>query len=206
MKLQRTSFNLFELGAVLCAFFVPQPALAFDQALSDEAIREAYFLGQDADRSADFLSHYVQGLPMPDNGPDISQIELRTPYAQIVQISQQHPNGYSAQQAATDYHRRGDYLQVRVQVMFTPTSAGGGEDYWRRVSVGLVQKRHMAAQSVTGSPIYATDRDGDSAWIIGANVLVVFAAAPVDSGSVQVEAIAPGGSAVHATFDLGGLR
>jgi hypothetical protein len=124
MKLLRTSCNLFELGAVLCALFVPQPAVAFDQALSDEAVREAYFLGQDADRSADFLSNYVQALPMPDRGPDISQIELRTPYAQIVQISQQHPNGYSAQQAAADYRRRGDYLQVRVQVMFTPTDAG----------------------------------------------------------------------------------
>jgi hypothetical protein len=92
--------------------------------------------------------------------------------------------------------------------LFVPQQAlaFGGEDYWRSVSVGLVQKSHMAAQSVTGSPIYATDRDGDSAWIIGANVLVVFAVAPVDSGSVQIEAIAPGGSAVHATFDLGELR
>jgi hypothetical protein len=131
---------------------------------------------------------------------------LRTPYAQVVEISEQHPNGYSAQQAAGDYRKRGDSVLVRVQVMFTPTSQGGGEDYWRSVSVGLVQTNHMAAQSVSGTPIYATDRDGDSAWIIGASVLVVFPAAPVGSRSVQVEAIAPGGPAVYATFDLGELR
>src|ERR1035438_3232358 len=113
---------MLEAAVAVCALLAPQPALAFDRGLSEETVREAYFLGQDADRAADFLSSYVQSLATPDAGPDISQIELRTPYAQVVEISEQHLNGYSAQKAAVDYHRRGDYLLVRVQVMFTPTS------------------------------------------------------------------------------------
>jgi hypothetical protein len=206
MKSYRRLFTMLEVGATVCMLLVPQPALAFDQTLSDEAVREAYFLGQDSDRAADFLSSYVQELPVPDTGPDVSQIELRTPYAQVVHVSLHHRSGYSAQRAAADYKQRGDFLLARVQVMFTPTYTGGGADFWRSVSVGLLQKSHMSAQSVSGQPIYATNRDGDNAWIIGANVLVVFAIAGVESDSVQVEAIPPGGSPVHATFDLNALR
>jgi hypothetical protein len=193
---------IFIVGALLVA----QPALAYDHPLTDEAVRDAYFLGQDADRAADFLSKYVQTPPLPDNGPHVSRIELSTPYAQVVEVSQQHSVGYSAQDAAADYKKRGDTILVSVQIMFTPTYLSNDENYWSTVPVGLVQKTHIAARSVSGQAIYAVDHDGDSSWVIGANVYVVFGVKGVASDTLQVEVIPPGGAAVHATFDLSDLK
>lgn len=204
MRFSRKLFSGMQLAAAVCSLLLPQLGFAYEQPLTDESVREAYFLGQDADRAADFLAQYVKSLPVPDNGPDVAEIELQTPYAQVVEVSREHSVGYSAQQAAADYKQRGDSIQVRVKVLFTPTYTGG-DDYWRGVSVGLVQNKHMAATGVSGQPIYAADHDGDSFWIIGAMVFVQFSVAGVDSDTVQIEVIPPGGAAVHAEFDLDGL-
>jgi hypothetical protein len=190
----------------VCMAFAPQLAFGYDYPLSDDAVREAYFLGQDVRSVNSFLSQYVQALPVPGSGPHVAEIELSTPYAQVVEASALHTVNYSAQDAAEEYRRRGDFILVRVKVLFTPTYADPGDDFWRYVAVGLVQKKHMAATSVSGEPIYASDQDGDSSVAIGANVLVQFSVAGVASGSVQVEVIPPGGSPVHATFDLKTLR
>jgi hypothetical protein len=205
MKFPRKFFTTIQIGVAVCSLAMPQSGFAYSHPLTDEAVRDAYFLGQDSERSATFLADYLQSLRLPDRGPHVAQIELSTPYALVVRTSQQHPTGYSAQQAAADYKQRGDYILVRVQIMFTPTYTGG-EDYWRTVPVGLVQKKHMAARSVSGEALYATDHDGDRAWLIGANVFVVFSVDGVDSDTVQVEVEPPGGTTVHATFDLDRLN
>lgn len=77
--------------------------------LSDEAVREAYFLGQRNDeKTARFLETYRRHLPMTESGLYVSEIELFTPYAETVDLSRQRTFGYSAQQAAREYCDRGD--------------------------------------------------------------------------------------------------
>jgi hypothetical protein len=205
MRSPRNFLTLIQAGVAVASLLAPQLGFAYDHPLRDDAVREAYFLGQNPDQAAQLLSRYVQSLPVPESGPHVAQIELSTPYAQVVEVSQQHSVGYSAQDAAADYKKRGDFILVRVQVMFTPSYSDRGEGFWRDVSVGLVQKDHMAARSVSAELLYSGDRDGDS-WIIGANVFVVFSVAGVESDSVQVEVVPPEGETVRATFDLDGLR
>ena len=143
---------------------------------------------------------------MPDSGPDVSEVALSTPYAQVVEVSAQHSVGYSAERAAEDYQKRGDFIAVRVKVLFTPTYPDPGDDFWRSVSVTLVQnKKYMSATSVSGEPIYADAAD-DSEVSIGANVYTQFSLAGIKSDSVEVVVGPPGGDAVHATFDLSSLR
>jgi hypothetical protein len=204
MRFSRGVFLAMQLSAAVFGLLVPELGFAYDHPLADEAVRDAYFLGQDLDRSNDFLAQYTQSLPVPDNGPQVAEIELLTPYAQVVQVSRSHPMGYSAQQAAADYKKRGDSIQVRVKVLFTPTYTGA-DDFWRGVSVGLVQKKHMAATGVSAQLLYASDADGDYSWVIGANVFVQFSVSGVEADSVDVEVIPPGGAGVRATFDLGRL-
>src|SRR5690348_7329060 len=68
-----------------------QPLLAFSTPLSEEAIREAYFLGQRRDEStAAFLSKYIHELPPPNYGPHILSITTYTPFAQAVLDSSRH--------------------------------------------------------------------------------------------------------------------
>jgi hypothetical protein len=68
----------------------------------------------------------------------------------------------------------------------------------------LVQKNHMAATGVSAQLLYASDPDGYS-WVIGADVFVEFTVAGVESDSVDVEVVPPGGVGVRASFDLGRL-
>ena len=203
MKFHRGVFFAMQVGAALFGLLVPQVGFAYDHPLTDEAVRDAYFLGQDLDRSNDFFAQYTQALPVPDSGPQVAEIELLTPYAQVVEVSHEHPMGYSAQQAAADYKKRGDSIQVRVKVLFTPTYTGA-DDFWRGVSVGLVQKKHMAATGVSAQLLYASNPDGYT-WVIGADVFIEFSVAGVESDSVDVEVVPPGGAGVRSTFDLGRL-
>ncbi|MGA8105001.1 MAG: hypothetical protein WB869_22795 [Candidatus Acidiferrales bacterium] len=206
MSFARRLLSMIQLGVAVWSALTPQLALAYDHPLSDGAVREAYFIGQNTDRANTFLSQYAQALPVPHGGAHVAEIELSTPYAQVVEISAQHTPDYSAQQAALDYRKRGDFIVVRVKILFTPTYTGGSDDFWRHVSVGLVQKKHMAATSVDGQPLYTADRDGDNPVLIGANVFVQFSVDGVESNYVQVEVVPPEGLWVHATFDLSNLR
>ena len=102
--------------------FLFATAVAYEVPLDPHSVRDAYFLGQRNDeKTARFLDAYVKHLPPPEKGPDISEIQLLTPYAQVVELSRQKTVGYSAQQAEQDYRERGDRIRVRVRIEFTAT-------------------------------------------------------------------------------------
>jgi hypothetical protein len=206
MRFYRRLAFVTQLAAAIWVAFLPPLAFAYDHPLSDEAVREAYFIGQDVKNVNQFLAPYVKSLPVPDSGPQIAEIALSTPYAQVVEASSQHSVGYSDQQAAADYRKRGDFIAVRVKVLFTPTYPDPGDDFWRSVSVTLIQKKPMGATHVSGEPIYLDGLAGDGVVSIGANVYVQFSLAGVKSDSVRVDVRAPKGDTVHATFDLSSLR
>ena len=113
----RSSLSL--LGAAL---LLTSSAPAFQTSLSDESIREAYFLGQRNDATtASFFNPYLRLLPKPDKGAFIAEVEVYTPYVQLVETSRRRSMGYSAQQAALDYRHNQHKLYVRVRIDFTPT-------------------------------------------------------------------------------------
>lgn len=206
MKFRRRLLGLLQLCAALGAAFNPRVALAYEHPLSEDVVREAYFVGQDVKNVSKFFAQYTQGLPVPPDGPYVAEIALSTPYAQVVEVSARHSVGYSDLQAAEDYGKRGDFIAVRVKVLFTPTYTGRPVDFWRDFSVGLVQKeRHMAATSVDSQPIYASNVSGGN-WVVGANMSLRFSVVGVESSLVQVEVVPPEGPTVHATFDLKHLR
>src|SRR4029077_20212211 len=93
---------------------------AFSSPLSDEAIREAYFLGQRRDEStARFLDKYKQHLAPPETGPYIASVELLTPFARVILRSSQQTIGYSAQQAAAEYRGKEERVAITVEVLLT---------------------------------------------------------------------------------------
>jgi hypothetical protein len=152
----RPGLNPFAVLAV--SFLLIPPASAFDSPLSPEAVRDAYFLGQRNNESTlSFFSQYVKTLPAPDKGPYISEVEIYTPYSQIIEHSRRLSGSYSAQQAELDYRHGHDKLYVRVRINFTDTyglelyrSAKGDKqlsgrdeplpDFYRDFRVGLSQR------------------------------------------------------------------
>ena len=147
--------------AVLAAglLFVPFSS-AFQSPLSDEDIRDAYFLGQrNNEVTANLFGSYLRILPPPKSGPYISEVEVYTPYSQLVEWSRIHSVGYSAQQATKDYRATSDSIFVRIRIDFTSTYGAfelyrsgrlldspkrGSEsprpDYYRDFRAGLLQK------------------------------------------------------------------
>src|ERR1700736_3907292 len=111
-----TAFNL----ALLLSFNF----FAYDTPLSDEAIREAYFLGQRHDQTlVSFLDRYSRYFPIPKTGPHISSITFLTPYAAFAESSSHHIGAYSAQEALLDYRARPETIKIIVEIHLT-TSYG----------------------------------------------------------------------------------
>ncbi len=142
------------------ALLLVPPSLAFQSPLSDEDIRDAYFLGQRNDEAtANLFLTYLKMLPAPKSGPYVSEVEFYTPYSQLVERSRLHSVGYSAQQATKDYRATSDSIYVRIRIDFTSTYGAfelyrsgrlldapkrGSEtqrpDYYRDFRAGLAQK------------------------------------------------------------------
>jgi len=199
-------------------------AFAFETPLSDKTIREAYFLGQHHDASTQAaLKPYIHTLPAPKSGPYISEIRVLTPYAQVIQASSAQSSGYSAQQAAADYHSHRDTIVVRFHIEFTPTYGYvepsrvpegrandqgvslRSEDFWQAFRTGLSQNdQWIEPLARDGEPIYA--RTSDSGEMVGAYIWVTYDAAEVRSDPVIAEIMTPDGQHVTSTFDLSVLR
>src|SRR5437879_11542562 len=125
------------IASVLLALVLSTPStFAFDTPLSDEAVREAYFLGQRRDDTmATFLNKYTKFLSPPKTGPHIYSVTFFTPFALLVQQSSQHTSGYSAQQSALDHRDQGEFVGSVVRGQLTdsygpfiarPTSSRSG--------------------------------------------------------------------------------
>src|SRR5216683_1316585 len=113
--------SVHPIAAVFATVLLLTPySFAFDTPLSDQAVREAYFLGQRGDETmATFLNKYTKYLEAPKTGPDISSITVFTPFALLVQQSSQHSSGYSAQQAALDHRDQAEFVRIIVQIQLT---------------------------------------------------------------------------------------
>jgi len=115
------SARLLATACSAVALLAPS-SLAFDSPLSEEAVREAYFLGQHNNQSTlSFFDPYVRTLPVPEKGPYIAEVEVYTPYVQIIEASRRRTMGYSAQQAEQDYRHHHVKLYIRVRIDFTDT-------------------------------------------------------------------------------------
>src|SRR4029077_10566584 len=101
------------------ALVLAPSSFAFDATLSDEAVREAYFLGQRHDESmARLLSRYTRYLPPPESGPHIFSVTFLTPFALLVRQSSR-TSGSSAQQAEKDHRVDDEIVAIRVEILLT---------------------------------------------------------------------------------------
>lgn len=196
-----------------------QSAASYVYPISEEAVREAYFFGRSTDREkvANFLGQYLRRFALPNNCPCVLEIELRTPYEQVVLRSLENSTiGYSAQQAQKDYAAEPGLLVVRVLVSPGPTPSGSitrpsydkgrfvdpREDFWREFRFRVVQQRSIEPMIVKARPLYSRRGKG----LGGAEVLLEFGAKQFVSRMAQVEVTTPEGQTVKAEFDLDKLK
>jgi hypothetical protein len=213
------------IAAVLVALMFSTPSsFAFDTPLSDEAVREAYFLGQRHDDTmATFLNKYTKYLEAPKTGPDIASVTVFTPFALLVQQSSQHTSGYSAQQAALDHRDQAEFVRIIVQIQFTdsygpyivrPTGTRSGSpkgfvprpyDFWKDFDVQVSSKdKNLEPFSSSGQPLLLCDEGGCT--LTGATLQFDFSAGDFSSGSATIDVNPPEGDPVSIDFDLDHLR
>jgi hypothetical protein len=213
------------LAPVLAAFLLlTSSAFAFDSPLSDQAVREAYFLGQRRDESmANILNKYTRLLSPPDSGPQIFSVTFLTPFALVVQQSSQHVN-YSAQQAEKDHHADDEIVAITIQILLTqsygafitrPTGPRSGSpigiqlrnpDFWKDFNYSVFDdEKEFKVDSPAGEPTYRCDGDG-GCNLTGATVHFQLPAKLFVSGDATVEIDPKVADPTFVDFDLASLR
>jgi len=214
------------VSSLLATFLAATPSLAFNSPLSDEAIREAYFLGQRHDGSfARLLDRYSKSLPPPKSGPYIRSIRFLTPFAQLVHYSDAFVGNYSAQQAALDHRDHPETVEISVEILLTgsygaiiaaPASPRAdrpqayqlrSHDFWKEFQVEVFEGDETRAPThFTGEPTVQCSRYGYNCNLIGAMLHLEFPAAALNSESATIRVIPPEGPEVSVDFDLTALR
>ena len=215
-----SSSSRSSLAMLAAALLMTSVAFAFDAPLSDEAVREAYFLGQRRDdTTARLLETYRHYFPAPESGPHVFAVELFTPYAQAVEASSKHSLDYSAQQAKKDYQARGDSLRVGVYVRYTPTY-GPGFPYtpnkvpgqtgtWKDFQVRLtLNGETLESRSVRyeGTHIGTGGGKGGGSRATGFIIWQEYDASNPASTDAAVEIDTSDGQHIVVSFDLSHLR
>ena len=213
------------VAAIAVTLVLVQPLFAFDSPLSEEAIREAYFLGQRRDDTmARALDKYTLYLDAPETGPDIASVTFFTPFALAVQSSSQHSSGYSAQQAQIDHRAQKETVKIIVTILLTksysnvivrPASARSNSptglaprpyDFWKDFDVQTtVDEKMVKPFSSSGHPnVQCSDQGGCD--LTGATIELEFLADSFASTSAVILITPPEGDPVQVDFDLTSLR
>lgn len=205
------------------ALLLVPPCFGYDTPVSDQAVREAYFLGQRRDESMyAFLNKYTKRLPAPKTGPHIASITFFTPFALLVQYSSRQSD-YSAQRAAIDHKGHNEIVEIQVEIQFTqsygailatPSHSRSGSptavqlrspEFWRAFKYRIFDgNEEITTEDISGEPQYQCSEGGCS--LAGATVYIQFPATAFKSDSADVEVTPREGDPVSVDFDLSSLR
>lgn len=205
--------------------FSLQPVRAYQTTLDSRTISEAYVLGQRNDKAtADFVAPYISQVTQEGlDGLHRADIELLTPFLQIVDRSKDNSEGYSLAQAVADYRTRGDVVILRITLVLPsnyPTLGPQGmsapscdntalqpQNFWQNF-LFLVKQRGKALRpsSAKNDPIYSAPTKDAAANLDGATVLLEFDAHTLASEPLDVSIVTPHCKTLSAVFNLAALR
>lgn len=196
---------------------------AYEVPLTAASLHQGYVLGQRNDSvTAAFFAPYLKEITSEGaKGPHIAQVEVLTPFAQIVDDSRQHSSGYSEQESAKSYHQRGDAVVVRIVLMLpaafpapqSPQDAENPpadknaslrpENFWQNFKFNVRQRgKLIPSRSIHHKPIYSAATKDTPSVLDGATVSLDFDARDVASEETTVEVVTPDAKTISATFDL----
>jgi hypothetical protein len=205
-------------GTFVIVLIIALPALAYRYPLSSSDIRNAYLLGYAKDLStANFFAPYARQFPMPESGPHIATITLKTPYGQLVELGESALNA-DVQGAEEEYARRKLPFLVQVGVHLTATYPGPSPsdtaapgaplpDFQRDFPARLVEDGQEIAVESTQVYLLYSDSAFNTYSVSGAIIEFRYDPEKIDpDDEVTFEVHTPDDQQVEATFDLGRLR
>src|ERR1700730_17542067 len=212
--------------AVAICLCLSKPLGAYEWPLDARALHEAWELGQRNDQeTGNFLAHYLKKISGGEDDPYTAEIEILTPYAQVVDQSRQKITSYSEEQAAVDYHKRGNTILINLVIMLPAAYPTTGKDshttntpaennrvvrpenFWQNFRFNVKQNgKIILSRSIRKKSIDSSATKGTPAALDGANVWLEFDAKDVASDETIVEVVTPEAKTVRASFDLKKLR
>ena len=229
MKVRCRLFRGAFVLIVACLVFL-QGLTAYEVPLAPASVRDAYVLGQRNDQvTAGFLNPYLKQLKEEGvAGPHISEIEILTPFTQVVDDSRKNgTKGYTEEDAERGYRKRGDTIVVRISLMLPaaypktdrePPTPGLSEfqaqntslrpeNFWQNFRFSVKQHdKVIATRAVHNKPIYSTPTKDLPSVLVGATVWLEYDAKDVQSEETTVEVVTPEAKTISAMFDLKKLR
>ena len=222
-------FQFVRLPAVVLLAVIAARASAYDAPLTPAALHDAYVLGQRNDQAtAAFRSPYLKQLTDRAADPHIAEIEILTPFAQVVDQSRRMTSGYTEQQSAQDYHQRGDTILVRILLMLpaaypkeqsnpetsSPPSSSADqnsalrpENFWQNFRFALKQHgKVIPTRSIHNTPVHSTPTPDAAGVLDGATVWLEYDGKDVASDDATIEVVTPDSKTISAVFDLKKLR
>jgi len=201
----------------------------YDMSLTPAQLHEAYILGQRNDQATSaFLTPYSKPASNAlEGGPHVAEIEILTPFAQVVDKSRERATGgYSEQHAAAEYRQQGDTILVRVRLMlpsaFPKQESGPAsppaptqdqkrairpENFWQNFQISMKQHdKTLTTRSIHNKPIYSAPSKDAPSVLDGATIWLEYDAKNVASEPARVEIVTPDSKTITATFDLQNLR
>jgi hypothetical protein len=217
------------LALATCSLVAASCLNAYETQLTQPQIHEAWTLGQRNDQAtSEFLAPYAKQTSSDTaTSPHIAEVEVLTPFAQVVDRSKEHSGGnYSEEQAAQDYKEHGNTVLVRVRLILPsafpkqesgpasappPTRAQKQalrpENFWQNFQFNLKQNaKTLTARSVRNKPIYSAPSKNAPSVLDGATVWLEYDTKSVASESATFEIVTPDSRTISSTFDLQNLR
>lgn len=218
------------LLAILFCIASSDVSRAYEVPLTPAALHEAFILGQRNDAAtAAFLNPYVKQITETSQEPHIAEIQILTPFAQVVDLSRRSSSGYSEEQAAREYHQRGDTVVIRILLMLpaaypkpeapaneapapaqqppAPSTQLQPENFWQNFRFATKQHgKTIPTRFIRNKPIYSTPTKDTPSVLDGATVWLEYDAKDVASEEIVVEVTTPDSKTISATLDLKKLR
>ena len=202
--------------AVIAALFLASQtaaAQAYYYPLHSEAIRDAYFLGERNNfQTTDCLLQYIHRFTGPQAGRYyVSQVDISTPYQQIVLRGQRDTPGDSALQAETDLQEHPLKLIARVQVEWNTAYSDRTSrqlvppDLSHDVSIHVSQEREITPLKTTHQGMYRSSGKNGSVFI-GWLFELQFDPAKITSAPLRVSVKTPDGQVQEAEFDMAKIQ
>jgi hypothetical protein len=221
--------RLSAVFALVTALTVPV-AQAYEPVLTPAALHDAYVLGQRNDQTtAEFLDPYSKQVNGAVDGgtPHLSEIEVLTPFALVVDESRQKLSGFSEQQATAAYHKRGDTVVIRIRLVLPaayPESERGAqapavsndpnrtanlrpENFWQKFQFAVKQNgKTIPTKSIHNQAVYSAATKKSPSALDGQTVWLEYDAKSFANDQITVEVKTPDGKTATTQFDLKALR
>jgi hypothetical protein len=125
---------------------------AYQTSLDTKAVHDAFVLGQRNDQSTgDFLAPYIKEMTEGRSDLHVAEIEIMTPYAQVVDDSRKNTAGYTEQQAAQKYQQVGNTMLVNVTLMLPSVYPQAANDNGKAVAPSVAPSGDVAKPGAANS-------------------------------------------------------